>query len=89
MYTYLSACTNKEWTNVERSTTFIRRHKAFVQFYHLLNHLFKDFGGKFGHKNTAASALQAFGIILNAESANLSIGAAESLHTLESLLSVV
>ena len=86
---HLCACADEQRTYVERGAALVGRYKALVEFDHLLDHSLEDFGRQFGHQYAAASALQALSIVLDAESADFAVGAAEGFHALEGFLAVV
>ena len=89
MYTNLCTGTDEQWTDVECCATLIGRNPFLIETYHLFDHFGEEFGGKFGHENTATSALQTLGIVLHTEDAYLSVWTAVSLQTFKGLLSVV
>ena len=89
MNAYLCACTYEQWAHVEGCSALIRRNEAFVEAHHLLYHLNELLGGKFGHEDSTAGALQAGCILFYAEYAHLAVGTAVGLQTLKGFLSVV
>ena len=89
MYTHLCAGTDEQRTDIQRGTTFVGGNPLLIQANHLLHHLREQLCAYLGHHDAAASALQAGGILVNAEDAHLTVGTAIGLQALECLLTVV
>ena len=85
----LSARANQQRTDIERCSALIRWDEALIEAHHLVHHLVELFRRKFGHQDASASALQAGCVLVRTEHAHLSIRAAVSLQSLESLLPIM
>ena len=89
MNAYLCACTYEQWAHVEGCSALIGRNEALVEAHHLLYHFDELLGGKFGHEDSAAGALQAGCILVGTEHTYLAVGTAICLESLEGFLTVV
>ena len=89
MYAHLCAGADEQRTEVERGAALIGRDEALVQADDLLGHGAEELRRHFGHHDAAAGLLQAFGVVVDAEQANLAVRAAEGFLALEGLLTVV
>ena len=89
MNAYLRSRTDEQRTDIKSGTAFVRRNETFVRFYYLAHGFAKQLGGKFGHQNAPAGALQTLGIGLRTEHTDFAVLAAECLQSFERLLPVV
>ena len=86
---YLGSGTDEQRADVERGAAFVRRNEILVEFHNLLHHLLEAFRREFGHQYAPAGRLQAFGVVLHAESADFAVGTAEGFQALEGFLAIV
>ena len=89
VYAHLSACADKERTDVESGSALVGRNVLLVQTHHLLYHLLKQLCGYLRHEDAATSALQTCCVLVHAEHAHLAVGTTVSFQTFKGLLSVV
>ena len=89
MYAHLSRRADEQRTDIQRGAALVGRDEALVQANHLLNHLHEHLSGNLGHHETTAGGLQAGGILLSTEYADLAVGAAIGLEAFEGFLTVV
>ena len=85
----LCARADQQRTDIECCSALVRWDESFVEAHHLIDHLVELLGGKLGHQDAAASALQSGCILVRTEHAHLTIRTTISLQSLESLLPVM
>ena len=80
---------DEQRTQVEAGAGAVGRDEALVHLDDELAHFDEALGGQFGHHNAAAGALQASGVLVGTEQADLAVLATVGFQTLEGLLTVV
>ena len=89
VYSHLGAGAYHERAQVEGGAALVGRNEALVELDDLLGHLDEEVGGHLGHHDAARGALHAGSVFVDAEDANLAVGAAEGFLALKRFLSVV
>ena len=89
MHTHLSAGTDEQRTDIERSTALIGGNPLLVETNDLLHHLCEELGADLRHHDATAGALQTGCILVDTEDAHLAVRTTIGFQALESLLAIV
>ena len=89
MDTHLGTGSDKQRANVKRSSTLVRRNKAFVQFYHFQDSFLETFRRQFSHHDALTGGLQTRSILLQTENTHFAVFTTEGFQTLEGFLTIM
>ncbi len=89
MNAYLRRDAHEQRTDVKRGSALVSGDIFLVQAHYLLHHLNEEVGGNLWHNDATARALQARGIVFNAENAHLAVRTTISFQALEGFLTIM